>query len=99
MEMNWQQKALAIQALAKYGDFSLKMRSEGNWYVSAQGVNRKEGAILSGSGISAGTPELAVVEYWKWATDPAYYLVKFEDGKRCAVKWNGFMWEDVKEEK
>lgn len=99
MEMTWQHKALAIKSLTGLFGFSLNMRGVGDWYVSANGVHRKEGGCLSGGFTSGKTPDEAVEQWWDWATDPGYYLVTSNrDGQRRAVKWNGFMWEDVDEE-
>lgn len=97
--MNWQQKALAIRSLTGAFGFSLNLRGEGDWYVSASRVSRKEGGCLSSDFTSGKTPDEAVEQWWDWATDPKYYLVTTsKEGQRRAVKWNGFMWEDVNEE-
>jgi hypothetical protein len=93
--MTWEQKIQAMQAI---GDFSLRMRHPGNWYIG-HSVSRKEGNLLSGGLISAKTPADAVEEYWLWLTDPKHYIVLREAGARRAVRWNGFMWQDVVEEK
>lgn len=98
MEMNWQHKALAIQALTGPFGFSISMRKLGDWYVSHKYVSRKEGGCLSHSPQNGKDPEDAVNQCWEWMTDPKFYMVKYEDAKRRAVKWNGFMWEDVNEE-
>lgn len=98
--MNWKQKALALMRLTGAFNFSLVLRESGNWYVSHKGVERKEGGCLSGGCTIADTPEQAIEECWDWATDPNYYLVKgaYSDNRK-AFKWNGFMWEEIEEEK
>ena len=98
--MDWQQKALALQLLVGWQNFSIKMRCVKNWYVRIKGLQRKEKSMLS-SGWSQGiTPQDAVEQYWEWATGSGHYLVlNSYAADRRAVKWNGFMWEDVTEEK
>lgn len=99
MEMNWQQKALALRAIcAPVNGFALHMRDIGDWYVHLSYVDRKEGGCLS-SGLQRGiTPEDAINQCWDWATDPKFYLVIGEHkAGRHSVKWNGFMWQDVEE--
>src|ERR1700761_3519605 len=96
--MDWQQKAFAIQSLANWQNFSIKMRGIDNWYV-ASSLDRKEGSCLSRGLTNGKTPEEAVNQYWDWATDPKFYLViNCYTDKRRAVKWNGFMWQDISED-
>ena len=98
--MDWQQKALALQLLVGWLNFSIKMRGVKNWYVQTKGLERKEKSILSSGCTSGITPQDAVEQCCEWATDSKYYLVlNAHATDRRAVKWNGFMWEDVTEEK
>jgi hypothetical protein len=98
--MDWQQKALAMMALVGWYNFSIKLRSNQSWYIQHTGVERKEDARLSGGVQSGKTPEEAVNQCWEWMTDPAYYMVIGAGSEnRKAKRWNGFMWEDVVEEK
>lgn len=97
--MNWEQKALALQALVGWPNFSIKMRQPQDWYVSTAGLDRREGSVLSGGFQKGKTPEDAIEQYWNWATSPEFHLqFRNYQGVRL-VKWNGFMWEDVAEEK
>ncbi len=94
--MTWEQKLQAAQALS---ECSLKMREPGNWYVSQSGVERKEGGCLSSAGgCNGASPEVAVEEFWNWLIDHKYTIIlgAYTDTRR-AVKWNGFMWKDVRE--
>jgi hypothetical protein len=77
------------------------MRKIGDWYVNHVGVERREGSLLSSGCVSgAGTPEEAVEQHWTWLTDPKYYLILGAYlEQRQAVRWNGFMWKEVEEEK
>lgn len=85
-------------SLSGWTNFGLKIRDNGTWYVQHSGVERKEGSCLSGSLQNGDTPEEAIEQCWKWATNPDYYLVKDAyKPERRAVKWNGFMWEDTQE--
>jgi hypothetical protein len=97
--MNWEQKCMAIQALTGFFGFALSIRKEGDWYVSYSGLERCEGSCLSSGCCNGKTPQEAVEACWKWATNPHYYMVVHAyDPNRRAVRWNGFMWEDVDEE-
>lgn len=99
MELSWQQKAKAIQVLTGWPNFSLKMRDIGSWYVEHRFIERKEDGVLSSGCQNEPTPAEAVDSCWEWMTDPKYYLiVRAQFVERRAVKWNGFMWEDVSEE-
>jgi hypothetical protein len=96
--MDWQQKFKAIKALSL--DVSLKMRDAGDWYVSAYGINRREGIMLCGGLTSSDSPEGAVNQYWDWMTDPPsseYYIVRSDYRGRRAFRWARFMWQDVEE--
>ena len=98
--MDWQQKALALQLLVGWQNFSIKMRGVKNWYVQTKGLERKEKSILSSGRTNGITPQDAVEQCWEWATGSEHYLIvnAYQPARR-AVKWNGFMWEDVTEEK
>lgn len=98
--MDWQTKAAALNALAA---ISIKFRKPGDWYVSQQ-VEIKDGPILRGDYGNGATPQEAIEDHWERLTElePGQYLVgrEFLDGRthrRKAVRWNGFMWEDVNE--
>ena len=97
-ELTWQQKAQAILALVDPGNFNLRVRDNGTWYVNA-GIERKEGSCLAGGLIQAAGPVEAIEAYWVWLTHPTLYLVlgAYTENRR-AVRWNGFMWQDVQEE-
>jgi hypothetical protein len=99
MESTWLQKFKIIRSLNPMGT-SLLMRDDGSWYIHQPRVERKEGGCLSGGCDSGNSPEEATEQHWRWITDPKYYIVigAYSDNRR-AVRWNGFMWEDVVEEK
>lgn len=98
--MDWESKLAALNALA---ECHLIMRKPGDWYVSQQ-VMVKNNSVLEGRFGNGESPESAVEEHWQELTELAghEYLVAREywDGdvcKRAAVRWNGFMWDHVKE--
>lgn len=97
--MNFQQKAAALKALS---EISVRIRGENNWYVN-QNVEVKAGGMLEGRYGNGETPESAIEDHWRALVEdlkPEEYLVIHAyGGKRRAVKWNGFMWEDTLEEK
>lgn len=96
--MTWEQKLAAFQAL---GEVSLKMRAPGDWYVSSR-VEVKQGSMLAGTYGNGPTPEAAVLDHWRQLVDelpPREYLVTDAyRPNRKAVKWNGFMWQEVHED-
>jgi hypothetical protein len=101
--MNWEQKFQAMQALLIFcGDAALHMRKPGDWYMSLGGVDiRSESSLTSVSG-SGKTPQEAVEKTWENVTilKPETYIVtRSVTSPRRAVKWNGFMWEDIQEGK
>lgn len=101
--MHWETKLSALNALT---ECSLKMREPGDWYVS-QNVDVKDASIIKGVVGNGVTPEEAINDHWNQVTGELKsheYLVcrEYWDGetsKRLAVRWNGFMWSHVVEEK
>jgi len=94
--MNYEQLAVAMKAI---GELSIKLRAPGDWYVNHRGVERREVGCLSSGCVSGKTPEDAIAQHWVWLTDPKFYLLISPGGNREAVRWNGFMWERVDEER
>lgn len=96
--MTWEQKVQACQAL---GEFSLKMRHPGDWYVNQSRVEVSDGHILSGGCVSgAKTPEEAVDKHWDWLTalgSDERIVVNADNLDRRAYRWNGFMWAEQPE--
>ena len=91
--MTWEQKVHACQSI---GDFSLRMRHPGDWYVS-HNVERVEGDLLSGGCVNgANTPEVAVERHWDWLTEPGYHVRIRIPGshQHREMFWNAFMWAD-----
>ncbi len=99
--MTWEQQFQAMQALLLFkGDAALHMRHPGDWSMSLPDVDMKSSCILESVGRSGPTPEKAVEHTWSGLMNPkpgAYVVTKGIKGGRRAVKWNGFMWEDVSE--
>lgn len=97
--MNYEQMLHALKAL---GETSLKMREPGNWYLSQSGVEVSSGCMLESRYGNGKTPEEAVVDHWKRLTElgPREVIVlnATDYARRKAVVWNGFMWEERKEE-
>lgn len=98
--MDWEQKFAAINALDY--DASLCMRKPGDWYVACR-LEIKKGSVLEGgAGPGRATPEEAVEHYFARITSllkvGEYVVCRAHGGSsRRAVKWNGFMWADVRE--
>lgn len=94
---DWSHKAKALNALSP---ISIQIATNGSWYVS-QGVHIKQGAVLAGCVGRGDTPVAAIEDHWQQAVNglkPGEYLIFDEHGdRRRAAKWNGFMWQEVKE--
>lgn len=96
--MTYEQMMYALKAICN--DVSVGIRRPGDWYVTMQNVERKENGCLSSGCDSGKSPECAITSRWIWATSSEHYLViNAYKANRRAVKWNGFMWEDVEEDK
>ena len=99
--MNYEQKIQAMASLLVFsGSAALRMRKQGDWYFSLPGVDIKQGGCLLSECGNGTTPEEAVNSLWnRYTTLPQdeYLVLDSHSGSRRAVKWNGFMWEDVHE--
>lgn len=96
--MTYEQMMCALKAICH--GVSVCIRKPGDWYVTMPNVERKENGCLSSGCDSGKDPEAAIRSRWIWATASEHYLVvNAYQASRRAVKWNGFMWEDVVEEK
>lgn len=102
--MEWQQKAAALAALCelriKFRPAEWRIGGPEPWYVEQQ-IEVKDGSILCGTYGNGFTPEEAILDHWqKLVTDlprDQYLVVRAYRDERRAVRWNGFMWEDVPE--
>jgi hypothetical protein len=98
--VDWEQKFNALNAIAAC---VLIMRKPGDWYVSHPGTSVKDGGCLVGSYGNGSTPQLAILDHWKVLVDDITPTEKYlvlnpaSDDRRRAVRWNGFMWQDVVE--
>jgi hypothetical protein len=74
------------------------MRKSGDWYVNHQ-VDVKNGSVLEGRHGNGRSPIDAIHDHWRQLTElkPHEYLVLSAMNNRYAVRWNGFMWEQVQE--
>ncbi len=99
MDLTWEQKFAAIQGLGPSA--CLRMRGDGSWYVADDHIEIKRGATLTSACQAGSSPEKAVNECWQQLTDlkaGEYLVICAMTSARRAFKWNGFMWEDVKEQ-
>lgn len=95
--MTWEQKVQAMKAL---GFVHLGMNQPGSWWVHCP-VERVDGILLEGGcGGFGASPQDAVEKCWAWLTDPRFHVrVGSTSGRPSRyVRWNGFMWQDVKRE-
>lgn len=96
--MTWEQKLAALDKLAGVGE--LRMRAPGNWFCSHR-VDIKDRSILRGGAGNGVNPEEAVLNQWERLTTDLksheYIVIDRGSGPRRAVRWNGYMWDDVDE--
>lgn len=95
--MNYEEKLQALNAL---GECRLLMRNPGDWYVS-QSTKIKNKTVLEERYGNGSTPELAILDHWLQLTELAsheYIVISPYTDRYKAVKWNGFMWADIKED-
>ncbi len=93
------QKADILQAIGK---LTVHRRSASNWYATVDGIEVKQGSFLCGDYGNGKTPEAAIDDCFRVLTElkRGEYLVKNAYGEsRRAMRWNGFMWQEVVEEK
>jgi hypothetical protein len=99
--MNYEQKFQAMVSLIPFsGSAAIHMRKPGDWYFSLPGVEIKQGGCLLSAHGNGTTPEAAVNDLWQqYTTIPKeqYLVINSYGENRRAIKWNGFMWEDVHE--
>jgi hypothetical protein len=92
------QRFMALNALAPC---AIKIDANCDWYISHVAVEIQDGAVLRSVVGRGDTPEKAIEDHWKQATElaPHQYLVidAFGVRKRRAFRWNGFMWAEVQE--
>ena len=98
--MDWQQKAAALDALKA---IEIRIRKPGDWYVH-HGVEIKDNGLLCGDYGNGKTPEDAILDHWERLVTaieqtPKYLVVNAMTERRRAVRWNGYMWQDVPEPK
>lgn len=101
--MDWQQKAEALAGLTElaicFREKQDRIGRPQSWYVR-QTIDIKDGPCLHGAFGNGHTPQEAIENHWQRLVDelPAdKYLVVRAADKRRAVRWNGFMWQDVPE--
>ena len=99
MTLLTQQKAQALNALAQ---ISLVLTTDNKWVIK-QDVEIKDGSILkSERGEPDDCPLKTIDKHWNKLTrlEPHQYLVTNAYGKkRKAIRWNGFMWQPIEEDK
>lgn len=93
--MNWEQKLDSLNAIT---ETVLKMRKPGDWYVSANRREIKNGGTFSGSYGNGVSPEEAVNDDWNKMTSisPEEEIVIDAMGNRELFRWNGWRWVQSK---
>lgn len=93
--MDWQQKFIALKAIDP--NIALLCRAYGNWYLHFSPEIGKP-SVLESPTQRGGDPSEAVDEAWDEYSTADRVVLNAHTETRRTVKWNGFMWEDVKEQ-
>jgi hypothetical protein len=96
--VDYRQQFIALNALSPC---AIKIDVNCKFYVSQPAVEVKRGALLFSDNGRGDTPENAIQAHWRLHTvlEPGEYLVVNAGAPtRAAVRWNGFMWESVRED-
>lgn len=105
--MDWQEKAAALAGLTElavcFREKQWRIGGPEPWYVQ-QRIYIKDDCVLRGVYGNGDTPQEAIEDHWKHLVTelPAnqYLVICASDSeRRRAVRWNGFMWQDVPEPK
>ena len=88
--MTPEQKMLALKALSS--DVALRIRSEGDWYISVPGVEIKRACTLQSLSGNGTSPFAAIEDCWNELAGKTL-VVKAFGPERAEHRWNGFMWE------
>jgi len=91
--MTWEQKLQALKALTPA---HLEMRAPGDWFVNPYGREVVVGDMLRGDYGNGPSPQEAVEDDWRRIAESGATILLHRDGKRRTVRWNGYMWEEVK---
>jgi hypothetical protein len=98
MDMTWEQKLAALDALAGQG--TIAMRKPGDWLCSHR-LSIKDQCILKGGCGNGATPQDAIEDQWSRLTEKLarHELIVIDEMKasRRAFRWNGFMWREIDE--
>ena len=92
-EMDWQKKAVAIDALSP---IEIRLRKEGDWYILTRIDIEDDGAYISPCG-DGRTPMEAIEDLWKNLTNlkkHQWVVVGACENKPRRFRWNGFMWQE-----
>lgn len=102
MSLTWEQKAEAMDALAPF-TFKIVPRHGGGGWCASVSAEVKSGPILSSGNGHGKSVETAVLALWQGlVTDlkaEDYLVINAMGPNRRAVRWNGFMWADVFEDR
>ena len=104
--MDWQQKAEALASLTElaicFREKQWRIGGDEPWYVQ-QKIDIRDGCCLHGAYGNGYTPQEAIEDHWKRLVDDLssdqYLVIEAAADKRRAVRWNGFMWQDMPEPK
>ncbi len=94
--MTWEEKLCALNNMGA-GKAELGMNKPGDWYCVVPT------AKLAGSGFTqsfngfGNTPNAAIDDLWMKVMFLPKGITHIQVGTDRRIKWNGFMWEDIRE--
>lgn len=92
----WPHGAQVMALLSLAGDFALRVREDGTWYVSLPYVELRERGMLVSPTQKGGTPHEAIAAAWNQHSHADAVVVVTVPGKpRRVLRWNTFMWIDL----
>ncbi len=98
MELTWEQKLEALQALAEFPNMvTISMRKPGDWYCSVSGIEVRKSHTLESRYGNGDTPQEAVENCFLVLTTIQRDEVLARNAlgdKSKHFRWNGFMWNE-----
>ena len=94
--MSFREMTAALNAISPPLGCEVKMRQDRTWYVSVSAEISHDGRFLESPTQAATNPEAAIREAWASYSTAKRVVYRSVNGIRRDVRWNGFMWEDVK---
>jgi hypothetical protein len=87
-------QVMALRSLA--GEFALRVREDGSWYVTMSYVEVLKQGMLSSPTQKGATPQEAVFDAWTtYSAKNAVVVVSLPGKPRRVLRWDTCMWIDL----